>query len=444
MKPQNIVLITIDSLRHDQISGFRGSQNPAPTLTHLTDKAAVFDQAIANGPNTPSSFPSILTGTHAMMYGGYDYLNENRPFLSTCVKDAGYTTVGFHSNPHLGPERNYNAGFDFFNIGAEETNSKDRLIDFVDNNIDNSSKLYTILRGLWHIVGSATGASAYKRAETITNNAVEWIEKTDTEQFFMWTHYMDVHYPFQPPNEHIEAVGQEPLSPRRVASLNDAMHEHPESLTEEDIKDLKTLYAGELHYVDYNLSRILDALSAKGIRDKTMIIITADHGEAFGEHDRWGHHPYMYDELLRVPLLVDVPRVEAKKIETQVSLIDIFPTICDVCGIDQPTELQGENLFKKENEVELATSSDGKRLAARTIEWKCLWHVAENEFELYNLSEDPKETVDVSSKHPNVVERLKNEMEKYRDAADATDAELPDIEDSEKTKQRLADLGYVD
>lgn len=444
MSVQNVVLVTIDSLRYDQTVEIQGDQNPAPTLTRLADKSVVFKQAIANGPNTASSFPSILTGTHAMMYGGSDYLSKNRPLLSSTFKNVGHKTVGYHSNPHLGPERNYNAGFDTFNIDAGGADSKDTLIDFVDTNIDNNSILYSILRRLWHIVGSATGASAYKRAEEITNNAIEWIEKPGTEQFFMWTHYMDVHYPFQPPNKHLEAIGEEPFSTRRVASLNDAMHEHPESLTEKDIEDLKTLYAAELHYVDHNLNRLLNTLSAKGIRDETMVIITADHGEAFGEHSRWGHHPYMYDELLRVPLLVDEPGREAKKIDTQVSLIDIFPTICDACDINQPPELQGENLFEKESGVELATSSDGKRLAARTPKWKCLWHVAEGEVELYDLLEDPEETVDVSSKHPDIIKWLKSEMQEYRDAARSTNADLPDVEESDEVKQRLADLGYVD
>jgi arylsulfatase A-like enzyme len=175
-----------------------------------------------------------------------------------------------------------------------------------------------------------------------------------------------------------------------------------------------------------------------------MVIITADHGEAFGEHDRWGHHPYMYDELLRVPLLVDEPGREPGTIETQVSLLDIFPTICDACGIDQPPEVQGENLFKKESGVELATSNGGQRLAARTPEWKCLWHIVDNEIELYQLSDDPEETVNVSSDHPDVVEWLKSEMEAYRDAAQATDTDLPDVEESDEVKQRLEDLGYVD
>ncbi|RLM57142.1 hypothetical protein DVK02_04945 [Halobellus sp. Atlit-31R] len=441
---QHILLITIDSLRYDQAFQLNECQDCAPTLSRLANESISFTQAIANGPNTPSSFPSILTGTHPLMYGGYRYLDEQRPFLSTSFNEVGYRTVGYHSNPHLGPEKNYNAGFDVFNNGEEETDSVNTVINFVDEHIDSDSRLYSILRRIWHIVGSTTGTSAYDPAASISDDAVEWITDFEEDRFFMWLHYMDVHYPFQPPNEHLEAIGHEPLSARRVASLNDAMEEHPESLSERDIEDLKALYRGELHYVDHEIGRVLDALADEGLRDETMVIVTADHGEAFGEHGRWGHHPYMYDELLRVPLIIDDPNREPETIDKQVSLIDLFPTICDACDIERPPELQGENLYEKDEGVELATSNGGERLAARTSEWKCLWHVEEEQVELYDLSNDPKETEDVSESNPEVVDRLQDEMGKYLEEARLTDTETPEVEESDDVKQRLRALGYTE
>lgn len=442
MEVQNILLITIDSLRYDQIFRPDGSQDRAPTLNRLADESVLFTQAIANGPNTPSSFPSILTGTHPLMYGGYRYLDEQRPFLSSTFNKSGYRTVGYHSNPHLGPEMNYNAGFDVFNNGEEETDNVDTVINFVDEHIDSDSRIYSVLRRIWHIVGSTTGTSAYDPASSISDDAVEWVTDFDGDRFFMWLHYMDVHYPFQPPNEQLEAIGHEPLPARRVASLNDAMEEHPESLSEKDVDDLKALYRGELHYVDHEIGRVLDALADEGCRDETMVIVTADHGEAFGEHGRWGHHPYMYDELLRVPLIIDDPNHEPETIDKLVSLIDLFPTICDACGIEQPPELQGKNLYEKDEGVELATANSGERLAARTSEWKCLWHIEERKIELYNLSSDPAETEDVSEDNPDVVNWLRDEMEDYREAARSTDTETPEVEESEDVKKRLRALGY--
>jgi len=438
----NVLLVTVDSLRWDTATESR--EAVAPNVASLARTGTEFTQAVANGPNTPSSFPSILTGTHPLMYGGYRYLDEARPFLSDTLRDSGFTTVGYHSNPHLGPEKNYNHGFDVFNDGKEETDSVDTLTNLVDENLSSDSRLYSLLRRLWHVFGSATGASAYERAESITDDALGWLDDWDGEQFFGWIHYMDVHYPFQPPDEHLEAIGHEPLSARRVASLNDAMEESPDSLTEEDAADLRALYRGELHYVDHHVGRLLNALSEQGVRNETMVVFTADHGEAFGEHGRWGHHPYMYDELLRVPLVVDEPGRVPGTDDTQVSLLDLFPTICDACGVQRPEKLQGENLYEKSQGVELGTSNGGKRLAARTTEWKCLWHVSEGDIELYNLQFEPEESRDVSDANPDVVDRLKSEMQNYREAARSTEADLPEVEESEAVKQRLRDLGYKD
>lgn len=440
MSTKNVLLVTVDSLRWNTLS--ESPELVAPNVASLARRGTEFTQAVSNGPNTPSSFPSILTGTHPLMYGGYRYLDEARPFLSRSLRDAGFTTVGYHSNPHLGPEKNYNHGFDVFNDGEEGSDSVDTLTNLVDENLSSDSRLYSLLRRLWHAFGSATGASAYERAESITDDALGWLDGWNGEQFFGWVHYMDVHYPFQPPDEHLKAIGYEPLSARRVASLNDAMEESPDSLTDEDVADLRALYRGELHYVDRHVGRLLDALAEQGVREDTTIVFTADHGEAFGEHGRWGHHPYMYDELLRVPLIVDEPGRSPGTDDTQVSLIDIFPTVCDACGVERPEELQGENLHEKRDGVELGTSNGGKRLAARTPEWKYLWHVTDDEDELYDLDTDPGETEDISDEHPDVIERLRGDLEVHRETARSTDTDLPEVEQSEEVQQRLRDLGY--
>ena len=167
----SVLLVTVDSLRQDVLA--KTGAKTGSNINSLTQVGTDFTQAIANGPNTPSSFPSILTGTHPLMYGGYRYLDETRPFLSRSLGDAGFTSVGYHSNPHLGPEKNYNHGFDVFNNGEEETDSVDTLTNLVDENLSSDSRLYGLLRRLWHVFGSATGISAYARAESITNDAIE-------------------------------------------------------------------------------------------------------------------------------------------------------------------------------------------------------------------------------------------------------------------------------
>lgn len=309
MAVTNVLLVTIDSLRYDRALDPDRAIDPAPTLSSLAASGHSFTEAYANGPNTPSSFPTILTGTYPTMYGGYRYLDERRPFLSETLREAGITTVGYHSNPHLGPEKNYNQGFDVFNDRAESDDDARTVKNIVDEYIPADSWLYSVLRRGWHYLTMTTDTSAYAPATEITNRATEWLETDwdDETPYFMWLHYMDVHYPFTPPDRFLEEIGVDPLSTRRTADLNGRMQEKPKSLTEEDRADLLDLYDGEIRYMDHEIGRLLERLAACGAREETAVVVTADHGEAFGEQGVWEHHIETY-----IPPLIEVPwlRVE--------------------------------------------------------------------------------------------------------------------------------------
>jgi arylsulfatase A-like enzyme len=245
-------------------------------------------------------------------------------------------------------------------------------------------------------------------------------------------------------------IGVDPLSTRRTADLNGRMQEDPESLTEADRADLLDLYDGEIRYVDHNLDRLLSELESKGVREDTAVVVTADHGEAFGEHGRYGHHPYSYDELVHVPLVFDVPGRDGRKIDQQVELIDVPPTLYDLCGVETPESVQGRSLVplmdgrKRDESVAICTSRGGDMLATRTPEWKLFWDRQNDTVELYDLATDPRETEDMSDDHPKVVEEFVALLEDHIAEARATDTELPEVEQSEDVKQRLEDLGYVD
>jgi arylsulfatase A-like enzyme len=451
MAIENVLLVTIDSLRYDRALASDRTIDPAPTLSDLADAGDSFTEAYANGPNTPSSFPTLLTGTYPMMYGGYRYLDNRRPFLSEHLRKAGMTTVGYHSNPHLGPEKNYNKGFDTFNDGAESDDDAVTIKNLVDEYVPADSRLYSVLRRAWHYLTMTTDSSAYAPATEITDRAMNWFEtEWDGETpYFMWLHYMDVHYPFTPPEEFLDAIGVDPPSTRRIADLNGRMQEDPDSLTEADRADLLGLYDAEIRYMDHNLDRLLTKLKTHGAREDTAVIVTADHGEAFGEHDRYGHHPYNYDELLHVPLVIDVPGQDGRRIDQQVSLIDIVPTIYDFCDIETPEAVEGRSLRSlmdgadRDENVVIATSRGGDMLATRTPEWKLLWDRKTDDVELYDLSADPGETEDLSETEPEVVERFVGVLEEHVAKARATDTDLPEVEESEEVKQRLEDLGYV-
>lgn len=478
MGVRNVILITIDSLRYDRTLKLEGATDRAPTLNRLAEEYVSFEEAVANGPNTPSSFPSILTGTYPLMYGGYRYLNEHRPFVSKTFQDAGYRTVGYHSNPHLGTEKNYNHGFGTFNDGGKSEDESRTVKNVVDDHLNPNSLLYRLLRRCYHFFQMTADTSAYARASTITERATDWFDQQweDDQPFFMWLHYMDVHYPFDPPDEYVKKQGNKPLSTRRKVKLNGMMQENPENLTDEDVNDLQKLYDGEIRFVDEAIQGLLKDLRERDILDETAVFITADHGEAFGEHGRFGHHPYLYDELLRVPLIVRAPNLSDAHVDEQVSLIDLAPTMFDLVNIDTPAAMQGTSRYDLlsdepiqsninddeepiggneegtrdvessivDADVVLCTGQGGQTLACRTENWKCFWRVEDDSVELYNLVEDPEELHNVNDQHGDIVDHFQGRMETYLEEADATDVDLPEVEESDEVKQRLEDLGYMD
>lgn len=450
MSARNVLVITVDSLRYDRTVGAGKKGDRVPILSEITDEAISFEQAVANGPNTPSSFPSILTSTYPLMYGGYRYLDERRPFVSDTLKRAGLETVGYHSNPHLGADHNYDQGFKIFNDEGKSGDDSRSIKNLVDEYLDPDGLTYRLLRRAYHFLQMTTDISAYTRAPELIEQATDWFEHgwNGDDPFFMWLHYMDVHYPFQPPERFLRELGIEPLPKRRVAELNGMMQENPEDLSEQDVEDLIELYDGEMRFTDHYIGKVVDELRERDVLDETIVVITADHGEAFGEHGRFGHHPYLYDELLRVPLIVRVPGLEPRTVDQQVSLIDLGPTLYELLDVEIPDEVQGTSFApllrgeEMEEKMAIATGKGGETLACRTSEWKCFWLVEEERVELYNLNEDPDELTDVSVDNPEVVAEFKERMRAYLDEADTTDIALPEVETSDQVEQRLRDLGY--
>jgi len=458
MTVDNVLLVTIDSLRPDHLSAQGYDRATSPTMDRLGDSGVRFTQAIANGPSTRSSFPSILTSTYPLMYGGYTYLSDERPFIAQTMSEAGYETAAFHSNPHVGAPQNYDTGFDSFNDTAEGSDDLATVKDRVERLLDPESALYRLLRRAYHVFSMTTDAEAYARAPTINENALDWLEhdRDPDSPFFLWIHYMDVHYPFQPPDSYMQELGLDPLSKRRVADLNGRMQEDPDSLDEDDREDLVQLYDAEIRYTDDHLDDLLHRLDELGVRDDTAVMVCADHGEAFGEHGRYGHHPYLYDELVKVPLIVDTPGVTADPCDTQIELLDIGPTIYDLTGVETPDSVQGTSVLDaidgERDEIAITAASgenvvaenvdEWKFFACRTPEWKCFWRVADGEVELYDLIDDSAESQDRSQQEPDTVDRLRSHIEDHLDEARATELSLPDIEHSGEVKQRLRDLGY--
>jgi arylsulfatase A-like enzyme len=448
MEGSNILLVTVDSLRPDQV--INSNISSTPRIDSLGDTGCIFTQAVSNGPNTTASFPSILTGSHSLSYGPYGVLDlDESPFLARALKKENYDTVGYHSNPFLGNEQNYHVGFQDFNDLMDGSNSVTTIKDRIERQLDPDSFVYSLMRRAWHTFSMTTGTKSYARGDSISNGAIQWLESHQSgKPFFMWLHYMDVHYPFDPPKQIFNKLPFERPSNRRIINLNGMMQERPEELKPEDVQDLKRLYFAESRFADEQIGRLFDKVGELEESENTIIAVTADHGEAFGEHGRFGHHVYPYDELVRVPLIVGGEPISNKTFDSQMQLLDLAPTLLDLIGADVPEAMEGQSVAShlggdcqsEQQEPAMFISESGDTFGLRTEKWKYILRSTTDEELLFDLESDPKEQDNVVSANGDVAGQFKNVIREYKESVDA---EVANIKWSNETKERLQNLGYL-
>lgn len=443
MKPLNVLFVTVDSLRADYTCCVGNPPVETPNIDQLAANGVTFTNAFAQGPFTTFSMPSLFTARYP---SGLDYtsfgdgsvvgvsINDERTFVEV-LNEAGYATAGIHSNPLLSNLFNFNRGFDHF----------DADLPFADSNVSSRYKL------LFNKIRRVFRKHAYLPAETVTDRAVSWVEgRNDERPFFLWTHYMDVHGPYQ------SKRGLNYYSKMKAERLwRKAVH-HSDSLTDEEASTLEEAYREEIRYTDRHIGRLLD-----GVNDvttgPTLAVLTADHGDGFGEHDFYGHPHELYEELIHVPLIIRFPpSIDAgQAVESPVELLDVAPTILDVADLDLPETFEGGSLVSNDA---MAEESESKAIseaeitppyvgAVRTENWKYIAHGVNDVEYLFDLHGDSSEHRDVSDERTEILVNLRETLvdHRQRDAAkqQPKHARSGEIED-EQVQDRLKKLGYLE
>jgi arylsulfatase A-like enzyme len=349
----NVLLITYDSLRYDTWKQMQPSLVSGPKL----ERAGVsFEQAFATGPGTTPSFPGMLSGTLPLSYDGLGPLTDSRPRVAMELRERGFKTAGFHSNPFLSTHFNYDVGFDefkdyqnpmmgvatkIFPRGIEINNPKLERIDDVIN-------LTGVLKSAYRRVSGK--ARPYVSADVITDDAVAWLEETDSP-FFCWAHYMDVHHPCYPPAEYRERFGVEHIDVETVSDLYSMLLDDATTLSDEQINEMRALYRAAIVYVDSQIDRLIQTLKSTGKFENTLVVLTSDHGELFGEYGKYGKPERMYDELVQVPLVVVNGPAGAESASSElVSLLDLPPLFHEATGVAVPSEYEGQSLASEPRE----------------------------------------------------------------------------------------------
>lgn len=457
---ENVVLITIDSLRADHLGCYGYYKKITPKLDELAKNGIIFTHAFSNGPQTTASFPPILTSTYPLMYEVskqqlskhslmIKHLSKHRIMISEVLRAAGYSTAGVNCNAFISSYFGYNRGFEYFRdffddyIGLrieEFIKSRKRasgLIRIMEKEIkkwfSDSSIIYKFLSRFHSEIGRRSQEKKYLKiilelkninAEVINKEAISWLKEKVNNKFFLWIHYMDVHYPYLPPSKYSNYNKREVISLNRKIIHEYKIKDSLINISESELKQIIELYDAEIRYVDDSIGMLLDEVEKLGLLSNTLIILTADHGDEFLEHGDTFHFPKLYDELLRVPLIFYAPELDENKvIDDLVSLLDLSPTILDILDIEKPKKWLGESLLplikgdkrRANNAVtsEVSCSNGKRKISYRMKKWKLIWDEERDFYELYDLEKDSKELKNIAEEKPDIVKHLSSKIKEH-------------------------------
>lgn len=455
MTKPNILLLTVDTLRADTL-GYAGYHKPiTPNIDKLAAQGIRFTQAITPGSWTQAAFPGIITSTYACMYGGcLGRLSPERPSPVKILGDeGGYETAAFSTSPLLSRTYGYDRKFQRFNdLNPGEKNPWLRGI---------KGGQFMLRQPITHRFVKLLGQNwrppkLYATAEELNEAAMPWLASIN-EPFMAWLHYMDVHWPY-----HLEDTLTKPKDIAEAWQDLSHLHEvnwYGAPVSPEQKARYIRLYEEAIAYTDAQIGKLMDFLDETGLSENTVVVLVSDHGEEFLERRHWGHVELnLYDEILKVPMLLRIPGVLGNQvIGQQVSTMDIMPTLLELAGCRIPEKVLGKSLVPlwdgdpADYGVEVAIGERWRdtshMIAVRTEEYKYIWDDAKpDEPLLFDLRQDPGEEHNIAAEHPELVQELHRhveaQLERMHSTAPAEKSQEP-VLDAEIV-DRLRGLGYVE
>ena len=311
--PRNVLLITIDTLRADHLGcyGYTGIQTPA--IDALAKEGIRFEWAFTPVPITLPSHVSIMTGmnpaSHGVLNNGEYRLDNSVKTLAQILRQHGLATAAFVGAFVLSRQFGLDQGFERYDDALRPTQE-----------------------------GAHEAFSLYneRKGEMVTEASIQWLKKENPNRFFLWVHYFDPHFPYDPPQ-----------------AFKSAYPDHP--------------YDGEIAYTDHCIGLLLKELADLKVLEDTLVVLVADHGESLGEHKETTHGIFLYDATVRVPLILHYPGLHHSGVQSSeqhsleqhpsgllpqgsvfsqpVKTLDILPTILDLLEIPHPAGLQGKSLL---------------------------------------------------------------------------------------------------
>ncbi len=443
-KYPNIIFITVDCLRFDHLSFTGYPINTSPNIDKICKcYNAICVPATSSAPYTKASFKSIMTGFLPFTKGGYHTI-KGLPTLPTVLRRHGFFTIGV-PNHAIFLANGYKQIFNYF-LTPEFRTEKSMAMKQIESTIMRfppKIRMSVYFFGLLFEYLKRRGPP-YAQADQITKTIITFINKLQHRKvpIFIWAHFMDVHYPYFPPDdifyEIFEEKNHDLLSLMTYTQILQKII-YDSEMKRNIIYYAQKLYDSSIRFVDHNIGILMDYLERSGLVDETILIITADHGEEFLEHGAFGHtgrnfFTHMYEELLRVPLIVLVPKDWRPKIKMQrqptISSVDIFPTILELLRVNEKISCDGKplhellkasnnerlifaeaSLYNKERGTIVIPPDERVTIAMKFGEWKYIFYETRNrKDELYNLRLDPAEQTNLIDEKRDLAEFVRNNI----------------------------------
>lgn len=436
----DIVLVSIDSLRPDHLGCYGYPAPTSPNLDELASAGVRFTNAVSTTSWTLPAHAALFTGLYDSSHGLVDNglrLGAEHHTLAEALREAGYLTAGFYGGPYLHPTFGLSQGFDVY----ESCMAMDAALS--ESMIRAESRA---TRALSH--ADVTGP---RTVERVTAWLSDLPPRGERPPFFLFIHLWDVHYDFIPPPGYVELFDPDYSGAIDGVDFMDNPEVHPE-MDPRDLEHLLALYDAEIRFTDDMLGALRTVLAPL---TEPLFVVTADHGEEFFEHGRKGHRNTLFEEVVRVPLVVHWPgHVEGGRVvEDQVRLIDLMPTLLALSdtALDEPVQgrdlsalLSGSPAPAESALLELLVG-DSRLRALRTNERKVM-AVGPGQQLLYDLVSDPAEASPVSDSPESArwvreLRRARKRAVQFRDGLGARAVER--VEMDPDVREQLSSLGYL-
>ena len=436
--PCNVVVVLLDAARADRF-GFQGYERPTtPNIDALAARSVVFERAYAQASGTANSVYSFFTSRYPVFESVPRLVGQNAIFLG----EEAHTLIEAMAERH--PHRL-----------VLSTNP------FVREYLGYTQGATEVIEDWMPEPGHEQGVPP-RYAERVTGPGLEWIGRHAEDGFFAYLHYIEPHEPYQPPDPFVDRLSSGRPQPHlgRQKVLRQLGQRTPPQRV---IRTVSDLYDANLAYVDSHVGALVDSLEANQLLEKTIIVLISDHGEAFWEHGGRGHGHAPYQELIQVPFFIylpTVPDLAGTRIEEPVELVDLMPTLLDMMGLPvESMDLVGRSLV----DVMLTGAGDPDRVIhARTNRtsnpvysmqrgrWK--WFIRPNTGvqELYDLTSDPGEKIDLVSRNEADEQILAMFRERFRiwiAGGESEQAQASPVDNQmmdEAMIESLRSLGYID